>query len=98
MPLTVARKERLLEAFRRAGRRGLTAAEMASHGGDWSRLRLSELRDEGYVFVEIPSKRRPGTTFRWILTAEPTVVPDDDAQASLFAAPAPAPDSAIGGE
>ncbi len=98
MPLTVARKERLLEAFRRAGRRGLTAAEMAANAGEWSRLRLRELRDDGYVFVEVPSKRRPGTTFRWILTAEPTVPADDDAQESLFAAPAPPPDSAIGGE
>lgn len=96
--LTVARKERLLEAFRAAGRRGLTAAEMSSHGGDWSRLRLKELQAEGYVFGEIESTRRPGTTFRWILISEPAVPAGDDAQAPLFDPAAPAaPDSAIEG-
>lgn len=94
--LTVARKERLLEAFRCAGGRGLTATEIASAaGGEWGRLRFKELQEEGYRFVEIPSKRRPGTIFRWVLAFEPPVAGDEVGQESLFT---PAPDNAIGGE
>ncbi len=92
--LTVARKERLLEAFRDAGLRGLTADEMRAQTGEFWRLRLSELRDEGYVFSELPSRVRPGTTFRWVLAFEPPTVGADESatQEPLF----PAPGSAIG--
>ncbi len=94
--LTVARKERLLQAFREAGLRGLTADEMRSSTGEFWRLRLSELRADGYQFCEHPSRVRPGTTFRWVLVSEPPTGGGDSAtQEPLFS---PTPDSAIGGE
>lgn len=96
--LTVTRKQQLLEAFRTAGRRGLTAKEMQQVVGVMWRLRLGELRDDGCVFSEVPSQLHLGKTFRWVLVLEPR--PDDDGSdvdERLFDPP-PTPRNAIGGD
>lgn len=90
----MTRKEQLLEAFRDAGRRGLTGREMDATVGTMWRLRLRELAADGCVFLEHESKTRPGTTFRWSLVAELTPVAGDDATPALFDAAELAPPAA----
>lgn len=101
--LTLTRKEQLLEAFRDAGRRGLTAAEMEAVVGKMWRLRLRELGADGCFFCETPSKQRRGTTFRWALVSEHVPVAEDDAAPALFAVdefdpPPPPPAPALFGD
>ncbi len=95
MLTVVTRKDQLLEAFRSAGLRGLTAAEMEAAVGAFWRLRLGELKADGYVFCEHSGRR--GRTFRWVLALEPSPAPvaGDDA---LFVPPPPPPADAIWGE
>ncbi len=58
----LTRKQRLLEEFRRAGLRGLTGDEMERVVGAFWRLRLRELRDDGCVFCETPSRFKRAST------------------------------------
>jgi hypothetical protein len=99
--LTVTRKQQLLEAFRTAGRRGLTAREMQREVGVMWRLRLGELRSDGYTFCDVPSRLQPGKTFRWVLVLEPRPDGDsddvDDIERLLDPPPSP-PGNAIGGD
>jgi hypothetical protein len=86
----VTRKEELLVAFRAAGRRGLTVVEMQGVVGACWRLRLAELCEDGCVFVEHPSRRRRGTTFRWALVFEPPAgAVEDGGVERLFDPPPP---------
>lgn len=96
--LVVTRKQQLLEAFRRSGRRGLTAREMEQVVGMFWRLRLRELVDDGYRFAELRSRRQPSRVWRWALVSEPLEPgPVVDPQAVLFDPPASPPADAIGG-
>ncbi|MDP2712325.1 MAG: hypothetical protein Q8O56_13995 [Solirubrobacteraceae bacterium] len=103
MPV-LTRKEQLLDAFREAGKRGLTGLEMQGVVGVFWRLRLRELQDDGVVFREDASKvahpRGGRHIFRWVLVYEPPPAADDDdaGTPALFEAPPPPPASAIGGE
>jgi len=94
--LTVTRKQQLVESFRAAGLRGLTGSEMARLVGAFWRLRLRELRDDGYVFLEHDSRIRPGRIFRWVLVTEPA--PDAIGDDALFVPAPPPPGDAIYGE
>lgn len=97
--LTVTRKQQLLEEFRTAGLRGLTADEMHRLVGGFWKLRVSELREDGCVFLEHQSRRRGAGTFRWVLVLEPTPdVVDADEDARLLDPPATPPGNAIHGE
>lgn len=96
--LTVTRKQQLLKAFRTAGRRGLTAGEMQQAVGVLWRLRLSELRDDGCTFCEIPSRLHLGKTFRWVLVLEPRLNDETgELDERLFDLPA-TPSNAIDGD
>lgn len=98
--LTLTRKQQLLEAFREAGRRGLTGAEMAGVVGEMWRLRLRELQADGVLLLEHPSRTRPGTIFRWSLVSEHALAPGDDGHLALFDAgelrPAPGVSAVFG--
>lgn len=97
--LTVTRKEQLLDAFRTAGLRGLTAREMEVLVGAFWKLRLRELRDDGCVFLEHRARfGRPGT-FRWVLVLEPAVdQAHDGVEDRLLEPPVPPPGNAIHGD
>ncbi len=96
------RKQQLLEAFRDAGRRGLTGLEMQGIVGAFWRLRLRELCQDGYVFLEHPSRVRRGDgtvpTFRWSLVTEPAPEQQEPAEAPLLEPAPPPPGNAIFGD
>ncbi|MEJ7824933.1 MAG: hypothetical protein WKF48_05865 [Solirubrobacteraceae bacterium] len=94
--LAPTRKQQLVEAFRRAGRRGLTGAEMTRLVGVFWRLRLRELGGDGFVFHETPKRYGKGV-FRWTLVSEPRPGTEDH-EDTLFEPPPAPPSSAIGGD
>lgn len=95
--LTMTRKQQLLEAFREAGARGLTAREMQALVGAFWKLRLRELRNDGCLFCEHRSRRSSGQIFRWQLVLEPVPPPAAD-EPRLFEPPPSPPRNAIAGE
>lgn len=97
----MTRKEQLLQAFRDADRRGLTAAEMAAVVGSTWRLRLRELAADGCHFREERSRFTRARVFRWTLLWEPPPARDDqaeDPQLALLDPPALPPGCALHGE
>lgn len=95
------RKQKLLEAFRKADKRGLTEAEAkAAAGGNWQRY-YGELVDEGYHFREDRSKFNRSEIWRRRLLAEPLVAPGATCEippfqiVQLFDPPAAQPLSAV---
>lgn len=95
-----SRKISLAEAFLVAGRRGLTAAEAERVAGPCWRLRLAELRAEGWRFRE--DRRRFGRrgVFRWVLLYAPPAEPSESEKLSdpvLFEPEPPRPVSAVKG-
>lgn len=98
MLTVVTRKQQLLAAFQEAGRRGLTATEMQRVVGAFWKLRLRELRDDGCLFCERPSRRGRRGTFRWVLVTEAPLAGDDaDDVERLLDPPASPPGNAIFG-
>ena len=96
--LTVTRKQQLLEAFRAAGRRGLTASEMQAEVGVMWRLRLRELKLDGCIFCEYRSRRGGTLPFRWSLVLEPAPPPVAGDERLLDPPPAPPGNALFGSD
>jgi hypothetical protein len=66
------RHARMVDAFRRAQKRGLTRPELRDACGEHWRRHLVELVDAGFVFTEHRSQFS-SKTWRWVLAEEPDV-------------------------
>ena len=95
--MIVSKKADLGAAFELAGRRGLTAAEASRIAGSAWRLRLAELKADGWRFRE--DRRRFGRqgVFRWVLVFAPAEEHPhvEESAPALFEPEAPRPASAL---
>lgn len=96
----MTRKAALLHALTHADKRGLTEDELRRVAGKNWRRRLAELREDGCVITEIPSRfrrrgqRRP--TYRWRLLVGPAPPPaPEPPEIPLFEPPAAPAASAL---
>lgn len=92
-------RERLLLAFRDAGKRGLTTKQMREYGGVDGVKHYGELQDLGYAFQSAPSqfdrRKVPRPWRHWLVyeppapKPEPATSPVEPEPLALFEAPAP---------